>query len=87
MLFYRVKAQADQLPKNPWRPDDILVKGELYTVREYERLPIFRECRRRNLAVPKKYADAFEKIVVGVKRTYRCFGARFADEKAVIFKI
>ena len=80
MLYYRVKPQADQLPKNPWKPGDILISGELLTEKEYRELPVMRECERRNMPLLRSYRDAFDLISVDERETYWLFGARFADQ-------
>ena len=65
MIYYRVREQYDQFPKNPKvRDGNILVGGELYTEKELNKLPYI-------------YADAFEKVEIPKKDTYFFFGARF----------
>ena len=40
MTYYRVREQYDNFPKNPKvRDGNILVGGELYTEKEFEKLP------------------------------------------------
>ena len=66
MLFYRVREQYDQFPKNPKvRDGNILIAGELYTEKELDKLPYI-------------YAGAFEQVNIRKKDTYYLFGARFA---------
>lgn len=65
MIYYRVREQYDQYPKNPKvRDGNILVKHELYTEKEFNKLPYV-------------YAGAFERVEIPKNRTYWCFGARF----------
>ena len=67
MTYYRVREQYDNFPKNPKvRDGNILVSGELYTEKEFEKLPFM-------------YAGAFERVEINKKDTYYSFGARFAN--------
>ena len=67
MTYYRVREQYDTFPKNPKVKDgNILVGGELYTEKEFNKLPYI-------------YAGAFEKVEIDKKNTYMFFGARFED--------
>ena len=67
MTYYRVREQYDNFPKNPKvRDGNILVGGELYTEKEFEKLPFV-------------YAVAFERVEIDKKNTYMFFGARFAN--------
>ena len=68
MIYYRVREQYDNFPKNPKvRDGNILVGGELYTEKEFNKLPYI-------------YAEAFEKVEIDKKDTYMFFGARFEDD-------
>ena len=67
MVYYRVREQYDNFPKNPnVTAGNILVGGELYTEKEFNKLPYI-------------YAGAFEKVEIPKKDTYFFFGARFAN--------
>ena len=67
MVYYRVREQYDNFPKNPKVKDgNILIGGELYTEKEFEKLPFV-------------YAEAFERVEIDKKNTYMFFGARFAN--------
>lgn len=67
MTYYRVREQYDNFPKNPKvRDGNILVGGELYTEKEFNKLPYV-------------YAEAFERVEINKKDTYFFFGARFAN--------
>lgn len=67
MIYYRVREQYDNFPKNPKvRDGNILVGGELYTEKEFEKLPFV-------------YAGAFERVEIDKKDAYFFFGARFAN--------
>ena len=67
MVYYRVREQYDNFPKNPQVNDGhILVGGELYTEKEFEKLPVM-------------YAGAFERVEIDKKNTHMFFGARFAN--------
>ena len=67
MVYYRVREQYDNFPKNPKvRDGNILVGGELYTEKEFNKLPFV--C-----------AGAFERVEIDKKNTYMFFGARFAN--------
>lgn len=66
MVYYRVRKEYDNFPKNPKIRDcDILIGGELYTEKELNRLPFI-------------YIKAFERIEIPKSQTYWFFGARFA---------
>ena len=68
MTYYRVREQYDNFPKNPKvRDGNILVGGELYTEKEFNKLPYI-------------YAGAFERVEIDTKHTYMFFGARFEDD-------
>ena len=63
-----MREQYDNFPKNPKvRDGNILVGGELYTEKEFNKLPYI-------------YAEAFEKVEIDKKDTYMFFGARFEDD-------
>ena len=65
MIYYRVRKEYDQMPKNPSvRDGNILVADELYTTTEFNKLPFI-------------YAGAFERVEIPKSRTYWLFGARF----------
>lgn len=67
MTYYRVREQYDNFPKNPKvRDGNILVGGELYTEKEFNKLPFV-------------YAGAFERVEINKNDTYFFFGARFAN--------
>ena len=67
MTYYRVREQYDNFPKNPKvRDGNILVGGELYTEKEFNKLPCI-------------YGGAFEKVEIDEKNTYFFFGVRFED--------
>ena len=67
MTYYRVREQYDNFPKNPKvRDGNILVGGELYTEKEFNKLPYI-------------YVGASEKVQIDKKNTYMFFGARFED--------
>ena len=64
MIYYRVRKEYDQFPQNPRIHDgNILIAEELFTEREFNKLPYV-------------YAGAFERIDIPKNSTYRCFGAR-----------
>ena len=66
MKYYRVKKKYDNFPKNPKVLDgNIFVANELYTEREFKKLPFVYSC-------------IFEEIEIPRNRTYWFFGARFA---------
>lgn len=66
MTYYRVRKEYDNFPKNPKiRSCDILIGGELYTKKEFNKLPFI-------------YAGAFERVEIPKSQTYWFFGARFA---------
>ena len=64
MIYYRVRKEYDQFPKNPSvRDGNILVADELYTEAEFNKLPFI-------------YAGAFERVEIPKNRTYWFFGVR-----------
>lgn len=66
MIYYRVRKEYDQFPKNPRvRDGNILVADELYTTAEFNKLPFV-------------YAGAFERVEIPKSKTYWFFGARLA---------
>lgn len=68
MIYYRVRREYDNFPKNPINRDgDILIGGELYTEKEFNKLPLY-----------LVYAGAFERVEIPKSKIYWCFGARFA---------
>ncbi len=67
MRYYRVRKEYDNFPQNPKIKDgNILIANELYTEKEFNRLPYV-------------YAGAFEMIDIPKNQTYWMFGARFAE--------
>lgn len=67
MTYYKVKQEFDNYPKDPKiHNGDILVGGELYTEKEYSKLPY-------------KYKGAFEKVDIPRNKVHWFFGARFKD--------
>ena len=69
MMYYRVRKEFDNFPKNPRAHDgNILVGKELYTEKEFNKLPYV-------------YAGAFEKVNIPKHQTYWFFGARFQKEE------
>ena len=70
MIYYRVRKEYDNFPKNPKiRDGNILVAEELYTVAEFNKLPYV-------------YAGAFERIDIPKSQTYVFFGARFQKRES-----
>ena len=68
MIYYRVRKEYDNFPKNPKvRDGNILIGGELYTEKEFNKLHFV-------------YAAAFERVDIPKNHTYWCFGARFEEE-------
>ena len=68
MIYYRVRKEYDNFPKNPKvRDGNILIGGELYTEKEFNKLPFV-------------YAAAFERVDIPKNHTYWCFGAGFEEE-------
>lgn len=66
MIYYRVRKEYDNFPRDPRIHDvNILIGGELYTEKEFNKLPYV-------------YAGAFERIDIPKNQTYWLFGARFA---------
>ena len=69
MIYYRVREEFDNFPQNPRIHDgNILVGGELFTEREFNKLPYV-------------YAGAFERIDISRNSIYWFFGARFQKEE------
>ena len=69
MIYYRVRKEFDNFPQNPKIHDgNILVGGELFTEKEFNKLPY-------------AYAGAFERIDIPKNQTYWFFGARFQKEE------
>lgn len=69
MIYYRVRKEFNNFPQNPRIHDgNILVGGELFTEREFNKLPYV-------------YARAFERIDISRNSTYWFFGARFQKEE------
>ena len=65
MIYYRVRKEYDNFPQNPKIHDgNILVGNELYTEKEFNKLPYV-------------YARAFERVEIPRNQTYIFFGARF----------
>lgn len=70
MIYYRVRKEYDQFPKNPKvRDGNILVGNELYTEAEFNELPYV-------------YAGAFERIDIPKSQTYWFFGVRFQKQQS-----
>lgn len=68
MIYYRVRREYDNFPKDPINRDgDILIGGELYTEKEFNKLHLY-----------LVNAGAFERVEIPKSQTYWCFGARFA---------
>lgn len=68
MKYYRVRPEYDQRPRYVWKyfqgvPDGVVLAGELYTPKEYERLAM---C-----------PAWFEEVNVSKRNIYWSFGARF----------
>lgn len=69
MIYYRVRPEYDQFPRNPKvRDGNILIGNELFTEKEFNKLPFV-------------YAAAFERVDIPKNKTYWFFGARFAEDK------
>ena len=69
MIYYRVRKEYDQFPQNPRiRDGNILIAEELYTEKEFNKLPYV-------------YAGAFERVDIPRNQTYWLFGARFQKEE------
>ena len=69
MVYYRVRKEFDNFPQNPRIHDgNILIGEELFTEKEFNRLPYV-------------YAGAFEKVDIPKNKTYWFFGARFEKEE------
>lgn len=70
MIYYRVRKEYDQFPQNPRvRDGNILIGNELYTEKEFNKLPFV-------------YAGAFERVEMPKSQTYIFFGARFQKQKS-----
>ena len=70
MIYYRVRKEYDNFPKNPKVHDgNILVANELYTEKEFNKLPFV-------------YAGAFERVEIPKSETYWFFGARFQKQQS-----
>ena len=70
MIYYRVRKEYDQFPKNPKvRDGNILVGEELYTEAEFNQLPFV-------------YAGAFECVEIPKTETYFFFGVRFQKSES-----
>lgn len=70
MIYYRVRKEYDQFPQNPRIHDgNILVAEELYTEKEFNKLPFV-------------YAGAFERVEIPKGQTYTFFGARFQKKQS-----
>ena len=70
MIYYRVRKEYDNFPKNPRiRDGNILVARELYTEAEFNKLPFV-------------YAGAFERVEIPRNQTYVFFGARFQKQQS-----
>ena len=70
MIYYRVRKEYDNFPKNPKvRDGNILVAEELYTEKEFNELPFV-------------YAGAFERVEIPKTETYWFFGARFQKRES-----
>ena len=71
MIYYRVREEYDNFPKNPKvRDGNILVANELYTEAEFNKLPYV-------------YAGAFERVEIPKSQTYWFFGARFQQRESI----
>lgn len=74
MIYYRVRKEYDQFPKNPKvRDGNILVGEELYTEAEFNKLPFI-------------YAGAFERVEIPKTQTYLFFGVRFQKSESPFTK-
>jgi hypothetical protein len=70
MIYYRVRKEYDNFPKNPKVHDgNILVGEELYTEAEFNKLPFV-------------YAGAFERVEIPKSQTYWFFGVRFQQKES-----
>ena len=70
MIYYRVRKEYDQFPQNPRiRDGNILVAEELYTEKEFNKMPFV-------------YAGAFERVDIPKHQTYMFFGARFQQKES-----
>lgn len=70
MIYYRVRKEYDQFPQNPKVHDgNILVAEELYTEKEFNKLPFV-------------YAGAFERVEIPKGQTYVFFGVRFQKKQS-----
>ena len=67
MVYYRVKKEYDNYPRNPKiRNGEILIGYELYTEEELKKLPL----------AP---VGAFERVLIPKEKTHFCFGVRFEN--------
>ena len=86
MLFFKVKPQFDNTVIN--KKFDILVKDELYTAKEAEKVLIAWINRYNYTSTPRPVTIAkrdcffrmFERVEIKKNRTYWFFGARYACE-------
>ena len=70
MVYYRVRKEFDNFPQDPRIHDgNILVAEELFTEKEFNKLPFV-------------YAGAFERVEIPTNQTYMFFGARFQKKKS-----
>ena len=70
MIYYRVRKEYDNFPRNPKIHDgNILVGNELYTEAEFNKLPFV-------------YAGAFERVEIPKDETYIFFGVRFQKRES-----
>lgn len=70
MIYYRVRREYDQFPQNPKvHNGHILVAEELYTEKEFNKLPFV-------------YAGAFERVDIPKSQTHVFFGARFQKKQS-----
>ena len=70
MIYYRVRKEYNNFPKNPKVHDGKrLVGNELYTEKEFNELPFV-------------YAGAFERVEIPKTETYEFFGARFQKQES-----
>ena len=70
MIYYRVRKEYDNFPQNPRIHDgNILIGGELFTEKEFNKLPYV-------------YAGAFERVEIPKNQTYWFFGVRFQKRQS-----
>lgn len=75
MLYYKVKPDGDQFVID--KKFNILVKDELFTQKEYEKIRyIFLKMGKGNAILKRK----FEFVEIPKNKTYFFFGARFEME-------